>query len=555
MVALKVSKFGGISPRTSARYLPEDRSQTALNVDTTRRGPLQPTYSYGSPLYTLGIDPKTLFRYNEDYTVEDGTWWMASVNDVDFCRGQIIGDDYEVVYFTDNDDNFLVPQFTYNEFVTPSGGGSLHGTLHGASNSYNLGVPKPTLAPVASITPPSETDGLTVEYRTYVYTYVWAKAGRTMESAPSPAAANIVEFYIESDSVITIDTLTTGAPDVGMASVEVTKRIYRSIAGTFLLVDEIPVTQQTFVDNVEANVLGEQIASITWDVPPPGLKGLTNMANGIVAGFVGRDVYFCEPYVPHAWPINYALTVNSPIIGMAAVDTTLVVLTNERPYFIQGSTPALMTVVEGDIEQGCVSKRSIEVLNGKVYYTSPDGLVSVSPRGSVIETEAMFTYKQWNDLLDPSSVYGYSHDLKYYGFHSTGAIIIDVPSGQTVTLDLTGVTAAFADLRLDKLYIVDDANSIVAWGDGAASEYTWKSKKFSLPREVSFGFMQVEAESYPLDFEVFADGASLHSGTVTSRVMFRLPSILARDWEIELVGDKEVFNVVLAQSGEEIASA
>ena len=554
MVAIRVKEFGGIAPRINARALPSNRAQTALNVDTTRRGSLVPTNSYGAPLYTLGFDPKTLFRYNEDYIVEDGTWWMASVNDVDFCRGQITGDAYEIVYFTDNDDNFLTPQFTFNQFVTSSGGGNLHGTLYGASNSYDLGVAIPTLAPVATVTPASETDGLTVEYRTYTFTYVWTKAGRSMESGPSQAAAETVEVFLDSDQVITVDTLTTAPPNVQMATLEVTKRIYRSVAGTFLFVAEIPVDQQTFIDTVLPEELGEVVPSVTWDVPPAGLKGMTNMANGIMAGFVGRDVHFCEPYVPHAWPISYAVTVDSPIVALVSIDTTLVVLTNERPYFIQGSTPSLMTVVEGDIAQGCVSKRSAEVVNGKVYYASPDGIVETSPRGSSILTESMFSYKQWNELLDPSTMYGYTQDLKYFGFHSGGALIFDIPSQQFVTLDLAGITAAYADARLDKLYIVADSNAIVAWGDGSASEYEWRSKVHTMPREVSLSCMQVEAESYPLNFAVYADGVSILAGAVTSRNMFRLPSILARDWEVELTGDKEVFGVAMAQSGEELAS-
>jgi hypothetical protein len=555
VVAVRISSFGGIAPKINARYLPDSAAQTALNVDTTRQGSLLPTSSFGSSLRTLPAGTyKTLFRYNEDYVVEDGSWWLASPNDIDFCRGQIIDDTSEILYFTNNDNQFIKPQFTYNLYVTSAGGGLLNGYLYGAGATFNLGVPKPTLAPSVSTSPPAETDGLSVEFRTYVFTYVYTKAGRTMESGPSPASASPVEVYLDSGQTVTVNTLTTAVPYAKMASYEVTKRIYRSVSGSFLFVDEIPVTQQTFVDAVDPDALGEVIPSLTWDIPPDDLNGLTNMANGIMAGFVGRDVYFCEPYIPHAWPRNYAVSVASPIVGLASLDTTLVALTNERPYFIQGSDPSLMTVVEADISQGCVAKRSIATLNGEVFYASPDGLMAVSPRGSRIVTEQIFSYRQWNELLDPSTIYGYVHDLKYFGFHSTGAFIYDLPTQQFVTLDVTGVAAAYADLRLDKLYVVDENDRIVAWGDGSASEYDWKSKIFTMPREVSFGFIQIEAEAYPLNYTVYADGAAILSGVVSDRNLFRLPSVLARDWEIYLNGNKEVFSVAMAQSGEEIAN-
>lgn len=555
MAALRIGQFGGIAPRINARALPENKAQTALNVDTTRRGSLLPTNGPGAALHTFPEDITTLFRYNEDYTAQDGKWWLASTNDVDFCRGQIVADDYEIVYFTDNDDATLAPQFTYNAAVSETPTTKIYGTLYGATASFDLGVAAPTLAPVVSSVPASTTDGLTAEYRTYVFTYVWSKAGRSMESGPSPAA-DVVEYFLDSDQVLTLDTLVSAPPAAHMASAEVKKRVYRSVSGTYLFVAEIPVDQQEFVDTVTPENLGtDELPSLTWAPPVAGLQGLTNMANGMMAGFSGRDVYFCEPYVPHAWPLTYAQSLPSPVVGMAAMDTTLVVLTNERPYFLQGSDPSVMTVVEADIAQGCVSKRSVVALNGAVYFSSPDGLVSISPSGSRIITETEFSYSQWNSLLDPSTVFGYAQDLKYYGFHSTGAFVYDIPSQEFTTLDVDSVVAAFADLRLDTLFTVDNDNrQIRPWGTGAPATFTWRSKKFTLPREVSFSCMQVEAESYPVTVKVYASGALLLSTSVSSRNMFRLPVMRAHDWEVELTGAVEVFSVAMAQSGEELAT-
>lgn len=38
-----------------------------------------------------------------------------------------------------------------------------------------------------------------------------------------------------------------------------------------------------------------------------------------------------------------------------------------------------MNVVKGDLEQSCVSKRSIVSMGRQVFYASPDGLVLLTP--------------------------------------------------------------------------------------------------------------------------------------------------------------------------------
>jgi hypothetical protein len=334
-------------------------------------------------------------------------------------------------------------------------------------------------------------------------------------------------------------------------------RLYRSVGGEFLLVNstgDYSLTNGPVDDTTLAEDLGEPIPSITWGLPPRDLKGLTNMSNGIVAGFTGRDVYFSEPYVTHAWPVSYVISVDSPIVALASLDTTLVVLTKERPYFIQGSTPEFLTLVEADADQGCVSADSVATMNGEVYFASPDGLIATSPRGTRIITEALFGYRDWNTTFNISTIKGFTHDLKYFGFSNSLDFIYDIPTGEITTFNI-GIQAAVTDHADDTLYVVLTDRTVREWGAGSNLSYTWKSKVFGLPSEASFSAMQVEAETYNLTAKVYVDGTLLHTQTVTSRNAFRLPSVLGRDWVIELTGDKEVYNVALAQSITELAGA
>jgi hypothetical protein len=571
VVAVKVRSFGGIAPKLNPRYLPESRSVTALNLDATRQGALTPINDYDSGV-GLSFDMiqsgtvKTLFRYNEDYVQDNQFYWLASKNDVHFCRAQITGDTNEVVYFTDDDNSSLKPRFFFTNNVRPSPDTPPHLGIAGLTQSYDLGVPKPTIAPSTTYTPPAELDGLTREFRSYTFTYVWSFAGREMESAPAPAS-QAQEFYLDGGTNIVVNfNGQNHVPAPHMNSNDVKIRVYRAISGSFFFIGETSVTSSSFTDTVKPDDAGEELPSLTWDVPPADLKGLTNMANGIIAGFSGRDVYFCEPYIPHAWPVNYAVTLDSPVVALVSLDTTLVALTNERPYFIQGSHPELMTVVEADIAQGCSSPRSAKALNGEVYFVSPDGLIAVSPRGSRIVTEKLFSYKQWNETVAPDSIHGAVHDLKYFGFVENGvasqnSFIYDIPTGEFVITNQRP-TAAFTDLRFDQMYVVDEGagtNPVRRWGKGGPLQYEWQSKVFSFPSEVSFSMIQVEAETYgrdgtPLVCQIYADETLLHTITVTRRGLYRLPSILARDWYIRITGKDEIFNVALAQSGAELAS-
>lgn len=389
----------------------------------------------------------------------------------------------------------------------------------------------------------------TTETRVYVNTLVNKEAGLETESAPSPASADI-DVY--PDQGVTI----TGFTAVPSGYTATHRRVYRSVDGTYLFVVEIPIGQASVDDDLEADDLGEELPSLDWAMPPAGLKGLVNMPNGIMAGFVGRDLYFSVPYRPYAWPESYVQTVDYPIVGLGVLDTTLVVLTRGTPYFIQGSHPDSLVVVKTDIEQACVSKRSIVSIAGSVVYASPDGLVSVAPGGSKILTADRVTRAQWQGL-NPASIHAFEHDLKYFAFYDNGAtqggFIFDFATG-SLTRHSLYATCGFSELSTDKLFVCNGA-TISVWGTGAATPYTWKSKRFSFPHNIGFSAAQVEAEAYPLTINFYVQQTLFFSQVVINRVPFRLPPSGGRDWEFEILADVEVFNVVVAQSMEETASA
>jgi hypothetical protein len=389
----------------------------------------------------------------------------------------------------------------------------------------------------------------TPETRVYAYTWVNKESGFEFESAPSDPS-NPIEIRTGQTASL------SGFASVPGGDYLVThKRIYRSVTGTYLLVAEISAAENTFTDDVDPEDLGEELLSLTWAEPPSTLKGLTNLPNGIMAGFTGRDVYMCDPYHPHAWPVEYINTVDYPVVGLGRMDTTLAVLTTGTPYFIQGSHPDSMAVVKSDIEQACVSKRSIVSMGGVVIYASPDGLIALAPSGSKNLTDAMFTHDQWQTFV-PSSIHGYHQDGKYIGFYDTGSaqggFMYDLQSGQFILHSLYA-EAGYTDIQRDELFLAFDDRTVKKWLDGSFLSYTWKSKKFTLPQIMSFACAQLEAETYPVTMKVYADGSLIHTQTVANRNPFRLPAVAGRDWEVQLEGSSEVFSMAVAQSMSEIA--
>ena len=529
MAIITIKSYGGVSPRTPARYLPENMAQTALNCDLNNTS-LKPQLGLGSSLLTLpkmGV-PLTIYRYGQDL-ISDTEYWFHWTTDVDVCRSQLTGDTSEWTFFTGDG----APKATYAALATAGS------DYPAASRPLGLPAPITPLIPTPGAFTPDET--VTSETRVYAWTWVNKEAGYEFESAPSPASTSV---NIYAGQTVTL----SGRGTVPSGYVVTHWRVYRAVAGTYLFVAEVPVANTSYTDNVLAEALGEELPTLTWLPPPATLKGLINLPNGVMAGFTGRDVYFCDPYHPHAWPVQYVQSVDFPVVGLGRMDTTLAVLTTGTPYFMQGSSPDVTVVVKSDLEQACASKRSIVSTNGVVLYASPDGLVMLATSGSKLVTEQYFTRAQWLSQFKPDSIHAYAHEQKYYGFYNTGTT-----QGQFTLHDIYA-TAGYTDMLRDKMFLAFSDRSLKVWGAGSAKTYTWKSKKFTMPQVTSFSCAQVEAEAYPVTAKFYSGGTLVHTQTVANRNPFRLPTTPDRDWEVQLEGSAEVFSMAMATSVEELAN-
>jgi hypothetical protein len=393
----------------------------------------------------------------------------------------------------------------------------------------------------------------TLETRVYAYTFVNKEGGFEFESAPSGPSGSV---DVRDGQTVSLSGF-SGVPEGDYIVTH--RRIYRAVSGVYLFIKEIGIADANFTDDVAPDELGEELPTLTWSAPPQTLKGLTNLPNGLMSGFSGRDIYFCDPYHPHAWPEQYIQTIDYPVVGLGRMDTTLAVLTKGTPYFIQGTHPLNMSVVKADIEQACVSKNSIVSLMGGVMYAAPDGLMLLSPGGSRIVTENLFDFKQWQTFFKPESIHAYQQDNQYIAFYDngtqSGGFIFDVRSGQFILHDIYA-DAGYHDLLRDKLFLAvnDSGNKVKPWSGGSVKSYIWRSKKFSLPQVMGFSCAQLEAEAYPVTMKFYLDNTLYHTQTVQNRDPFRLPAKVGRDLEMQVEGSSEVFSLSIANSMTELAS-
>ena len=528
---------------TPPRYLENNTAQVAQNCPVWL-GSLSSIRGISaitpSPLTKTG-DLTSIYRFDQAETDEKKNWFHWTT-DVDVVQGFIAGDVTERTYYT-GDGN---PKVTNNALAL-TGAGTDYPIA-----SYDIGVPKPTVAPTTAKTG-TASPNTTAETRVYTFTYVNSWDEESTPYAATDMAPSTEDVYPGESVVVTM-------PTSSLSNVNVTKkRIYRSATGTtntsYFFVAEVPLATATYTDSLDGDELNEVLPSLTWVQPPTTLKGLVGMANGVMVGFSGNDVYFSEPFRPFAWPVQYMQTVGWPVVGLGIIDTTVVVLTKGRPYFIQGSHPDSMVMIEADINQACISKRSIVSMGGNVFYASPDGLVGLSPGGSAVVTESMFDKYTWQ-ALSPEDLLGCMYENQYVGFFDTttgdGGFVYDMVA-KTWNFHSIYVVGAFNDLKNDALYVIKESDTeLWKWDTGTALSYTWKSKKFTFPEPKSFSCYRVQAEAYPVTMKIYRDSTSIVSLSVTDDALRRLPPGLGTDWEFQLEGNTEVYNVQIAQSPTEL---
>lgn len=561
---IAIANFQGEIPRLHPRLLPENFAQLAQNT-RLKDGTITPIRAPRLvERLADGTSSFILFQNN----------WLAFPGEVDAAQGPVA---QERLYYTGDG----APKMRVGATV------------------YPLRLDPPAAAPSLTLL---SAAGANPESVTYCYTFV---TGFGEESPPSPLSAAV----LVTPSVTVRLTGFSAAP--GGRNIT-HRRIYRSQTGISGVTDlyfvaEIPLATTTFDHSILTQPLQEVLPSADYDAPRDTLSGLISLPNGIMAAFDGRELFFSEPFRPHAWPQKYSLTTDSEIIGLAAFGSTLVVLTSVSPYIVQGTQPDSMVMERVDKDMPCLSRRGIVDIGYAALFPTSDGLGMITANGPQIVTANIFTREQWL-RLSPETFVAEQYDGRYVFTYlseavdlfdggtplATGAFIFEAGgpgplAGETALfydfgavgsvfgaqrvgmIDVTGAepffiqsnvsapTAMYSDPGSGRLYMLIDGRDILEW-DGAASARSvqvWRSKLFHLATYTSFGAIIVESDEEAvgdnaMKCRVYADDVLQREVTVCNDPQ-RLPgNRLAKRWEIEIESNFPITAIRLAGSMDEL---
>lgn len=427
-------------------------------------------------------------RTHRGLTDDGETYWIPFYDKSARCsRGPLINDAYNRYYWTQDGQNAKYAPLANLMLDTTTGG-------------FDLGVPAPLTAPTvvpAEATTDQEED-LIVD-RAYVYTYVTIYGE---EGPPSPAT---VESGFDGGAW----ELTDLADPLTDRDVVITrKRIYRSISSQgdaeFHFVADISVAADLYTDVTGTDTVSTNytLESEGWAPPPEKLEGLIAHPNGFFVGFVGRDLYFSEPYRPHAWPQDYIVSTMGDIVGLGVYGTTILVATNSHPYVVTGTHPAGMVLTKHDTAEPCVARYGIVSMPFGVYYPGPNGLMLASPRGLENATQQLMTKEEWQNRYQVTEFDAARYQSQYVAFYNkTEGLMFapDEPFAALVDLSLTGsdqepdqMQSIFTDEYSGKTFLIEDC-AMYEWNPvaGAPLDTDWTSKEFDVPDPVNFGAARI----------------------------------------------------------------
>lgn len=532
---VEVGGFRGMRPGFADTYLDAAQARYARDcrLYSGELRPIRTAVSVGS-LAKAG-EIRTLFRY------EDGVW-LHWPEDVSVVRNPTPNDPADRVFWTGEGR----PKAASRSMVKA---GSQHPAV-----SRHLGVPHPEGPPVVNIT--DDGDENERETRFYVYTFVTSWGWESAPSPPTPAIQIGVGGTVELSA---FDSPPTGDYDWTLV------RIYRLATGVdgsdYFFIGAAPVNTSAYSDGVSADSVGEAIETEGWLPPPDEMQGLVALASGAFAGFVGQTLYFSPIGVPYAYPREYSLGVEYEVVALASYENTVAVLTTGHPYLATGVDPSAMGLNKLEINQACVSARSVTSVGAYgVVYASPDGLVQLGGSEVNLLSAEYMTREEWQEY-NPSSIVGVVHDGDYIGFFTRrsgqrGAFVFSPERGFYELSDLA--TAAYSDLETDRMYYTDGwSGTVLEFDSGAEREYLWRSKVFeTTPTSFSAGRIAADYDFSSAVFRLYADGVLVFTRSVTSSEPFRLPAFgLARRWQFELEGKAPLEQALLGSSVGEVGAA
>ena len=546
MAYFKRDRFSGIAPGVSPRLLADQFGQISENIDF-ESGRLVSTTNDSDTLTLQNTARRSIYYYR------DTSWLEWSEDSVSVVPGPIPGDTTDRLYFTGDD----YPRVgAVSTLVSGSSGYPV--------NSFRLGVPAPSAAPGTSKSGTADATATPSDV-SYVYTYVTA----TGEEGPPSAPSAVIELTDAESVAVGMPTSAQSSGNFNFGSGAL-KRIYRSNTGStntqFQFVAQVAYTAVTFTDTTDAANLGEVLPSGGWIGPPNDnsslypdgpLQGLIALAQGTMAGFTGKRFCLSEPFLPHAWPIQYRITTEEDIVAIASTANGVAALTDGQPYFITGTEPSAMTAVRIDFSQACVNKHSVVDMGDVVLYAGPEGLCAIQSASGQVVTKGLISVKQWNADFHPETIRAFRHEGTYVAFWTSGSthggFVYDPRAAENSlsTLSIAGeVRGGHMNPKDGELYIIV-GNKIKKYrGSNTPRTLTFKSKTVKVYGDGALVAHYTLSKSGTTYTQATTVPSNISNGTLREPIM-RMPAVVAQEWEVQVQGT-DINDFCLAQSMDEV---
>lgn len=518
---LSIEKFAGELPIVADHLLPENYATKTMNA-RMEGGSLVPIKDLKSTPFIVGntVNSWSIYPFDKSQV-------LNRTDEANFVRGPLANDEWDRVYIAGS---ASVPQVAY--------------TSAGSLSTANLGIKKPATPTIPSSwnnAEPSSPDSQIVRCA-YLVTSITVLGE---ESEPSDTT-QIINRWDGATIPVTLDS--------NNDSRATHRRLYRSEGGgVFNLVGQYPATKSLVNDNIYSASLGAPCGSESFNHPPSNLQGLTMVGNGFLVGFFGNTLCFCEPYYPHAWPIDYQYSFHDDIVAVSVVAGAVVVTTKGSPWLVMGSHPSAMNPTKMDIVASNLSRSGLVDMGNYALYPTSEGLMLASTTEMRIISNGVISREQWLEL-DPSSFKAFRYRGQYLCFGSKGAFVFNMEHGifplKVSDVVTDKVSSGHYQADEDCLYLLishaDGSRSVSKFDSGDNKTLVWTSREFILNKRSVLSAARIDADASAV-LKLTGDNYDF-TRTVTNDSGFRLPDGKPKRMTIEIQCSGRVNTATLASS-------
>lgn len=514
MATLRFEQFGGLIPRTHPTLLPRGCATVAHNCKL-KNGKLVPVrepiaiagkkVNYEAGLNSIG-DARTLYLWKLRNGTSEFVAWKS--NDIDVTEGNISNDSYSRLFVTgttgvgDNGTDPIV----------------LMKSEHSNSIARHSLVKEQLDKPIVILDDGCNADPTNTRYTYFFQTWVdrygyesgvsdagklYVQKYRKVITTAQNGVNTSTEWYQNYDTTTPLTTAPTSDDLMGLEIIGTTqttlddtlvattfygietgynngdsiilhplskvphdavaRRLYKVVTGS--QTDNIQFIHEAQLRNVDLVIVkdedaGEVIPMI--EPPPTTMRGIQFVPGGFYAAFrtdKPKTVMFSDVSVPTSYPEAYQYDVRDNVVALAVTGNTVYVLTDGSPYAFTGTAPEAMTSSALKGPAACVSKKSVVVKNGVVYFASNEGIATISqtlyagPETNNI-TEKIWTKEQWKALKPETCLIGVYDGALHLFFEKT-SYILNLNDGTAALTSHDEKTACICvDESEDELYFV-----------------------------------------------------------------------------------------------------